>query len=504
MKKVFLFCLLSAFISCSMSLETESESIPDEEDQSAVQYLYADFTETKVLIGADDRSLSWANGDVITVKGTDVDGNQNSTAYFKINSDADAEIGKFSWYSGAKLSVVSSAVKYNTGWVDFATQQYNIGEFPAFIEASVTEGNKLHFVHPCSYVKLSFTGSGIINKITMDSPDLAGTDKNVIAVSIPEGLLLSESPSSVYFVVPLVESIDADFKFYDNEGGVMTARKTGLTSAAGTVHIFPSIEFSPQEYIYPGSDLCSVTVSQMVGTEQKKVVWAPVNCGYSEDHPNGLHYQWGRLTGFPYFPVAVADFKAAGYSITAGGSIEIPDDMTFYTSSADWKKTSIDSSWPLISTDAGYSEGKLANPCPKGWRIPTYDELNGLCTGNFVSHTGSWDVPTSSDPAKAEKIVVNPGGYFAGLGIAEEDKTTCVFFPLTGQRTGSKGVSYYRAADGMGRFWSSETVTGTSSKAHLFNVKATKKNEATGLRSVVPEMTETAKAVGASVRCVKE
>ena len=503
MKKVFLFCLLSASISCSMSLETESESIPDEEDQSSIQYLYADFTETKVLIGADERSLSWANGDVITVKGTDVDGNQNSTAYFKINSDADAEIGKFSWYSGAKLSVVSSAVKYNTGWVDFATQQYNIGEFPAFIEASATEGNKLHFVHPCSYVKLSFTGSGIINKITMDSPDLAGTDKNVIAVSIPEGLLLSESPSSVYFVVPLVENIDADFKFYDNEGGVMTARKTGLTSVAGTVHIFPSIEFSPQEYIYPGSDLCSVTVSQMVGTEQKKVVWAPVNCGYSEDHPNGLHYQWGRLTGFPYYPAKSADLSELGYSVE-DGPVEVPVDNVFYKIDGDWRTPSLESSWPSDPADVGYLEGKLANPCPKGWRIPTYDELNGLCTGNFVSHTGSWGVQTSSDPVEAEKIVVNPGGYFAGLGIAEEDKTTSVFFALTGQRTGATGGSFYRAADGWGRFWSSETVTGDSRKAHLFNVKATKKDEATGLRSVFPEMTETAKAVGASVRCVKE
>jgi len=49
----------------------------------------------------------------------------------------------------------------------------------------------------------------------------------------------------------------------------------------------------------------------------------------------------------------------------------------------------------MKSDDDGYINGKIDNPCPTGWRVPTLSELDKLAGGNgtgisFLEESG-WD-----------------------------------------------------------------------------------------------------------------
>ncbi|CAK7050496.1 MAG: hypothetical protein PARBA_04193 [Parabacteroides sp.] len=189
--------------------------------------------------------------------------------------------------------------------------------------------------------------------------------------------------------------------------------------------------------------------------------WSPVNCGATRvarpnDGKNGTIagtgniYQWGR-----------ADYTNHGGSIASGPiSNSRPNDHVFYEAPDNpynWLNTQNNTLWN------GSNKG-INDPCPKGYRVPTIDELKSIGNAN------SWD---------------SNGGLFKVN--AERDYPQLVL-PAAGCRNRVDGLSLNQGTSGG--CWSS-SVYNTDANFMEF------KNENAGFR---PDF----RARGYSVRCIRE
>lgn len=166
------------------------------------------------------------------------------------------------------------------------------------------------------------------------------------------------------------------------------------------------------------------------------IVWAPVNCGYkaetsnSKGFPYGKLYQWGRKYGQGYTldydesePVLVE-----GPISTANGQKEVYSN-TFFYGDAEWCSPSNDKMW-----NSGTENNPIKtehDPCPDGWRVPTYNEYK-ILSQNQGSYNGE--------------------RWFSGC-YSYVDGITKVNLPSCGTRSYSGGAVYERPS--RGRYWSS-------------------------------------------------
>ena len=174
------------------------------------------------------------------------------------------------------------------------------------------------------------------------------------------------------------------------------------------------------------------------GVEIDGVVWAPVNCGYhATDYKYGKLYQWGRKYGQGYdsSDASVLSVVSGPVSLSVGQSES--NSNKFYTS------TSSPEDWITPQNDALWNSGTEANPvkteydpCPEGWRVPTYAELSAL-----RANKSSW---TTNDSQK--------GYWFSGSNSYSESSSR-VFFSAAGYRDFYFGYAYDRGFDCY--YWSS-------------------------------------------------
>ena len=214
---------------------------------------------------------------------------------------------------------------------------------------------------------------------------------------------------------------------------------------------------------------CTVTVSSRVvatsdyvdeygvnygkGTAIGMAIWAPVNCGYhATDFKYGKLYQWGRKYGQGYngplydkngnkvdevSDAIVPTIEEGGVSLITGQHKSKAN--VFFTSTEefnyDWLYPQDDKLW-----NSG-SESKPVkteyDPCPEGWRVPTYAELDEL-NNNY----SSW---TTDDNGQSGRWFSGPNAYTASVPQ--------VFLPAAGDRYFYDGSTYGRGS--RCGYWSS-------------------------------------------------
>lgn len=188
------------------------------------------------------------------------------------------------------------------------------------------------------------------------------------------------------------------------------------------------------------------------GVEIDGIVWAPVNCGYhATDYKYGKLYQWGRKYGQGYegrlytinytqigtYSDATVPTIVAGPTSLANGQSESNLNI-FYTNSSspkDWLSSQDDALWN--SGDSTSPKKSTYDPCPTGWRVPTYSELYRL-----KSNKSSWTTNDSQE-----------GFWFSG-NTPYSESAPCVFLPATGYRD-TNGDAVSRGDSGY--YWSSKT-----------------------------------------------
>ncbi len=205
----------------------------------------------------------------------------------------------------------------------------------------------------------------------------------------------------------------------------------------------------------------------MKGFDGLETMWAPVNVGYHPvERPYGLYFQFGRKDGQTY----LGDLPVSNYvQLTAeilgeDGVNDNPDPNTFYISTNSnpkvvqdwytfeyekqvsnfWDKLQTGDKDPIFSSFGPLPEKGENDPCPDGWRIPTYNE-------NYsIIDVGGGDAPkrTWGEGMHGESKVTGRHyhGYYGHY----------LFLPASGCIS-ANGVSEMRGQQVYG--WSSTTNT---------------------------------------------
>ena len=180
-------------------------------------------------------------------------------------------------------------------------------------------------------------------------------------------------------------------------------------------------------------------------------IWAPVNCGYhATDYQWGKLYQWGRKYGQGYSgdlydgnwnvigeisDATTPELSEGGVSLQGGQSEK--NKNVFFTcpeSPYDWLYLQDDELW---NSGSEASPVKTEyDPCPDGWRVPTYAELSEL-----YRNRSPWTTNESDQL----------GYWFSGSSSYTEDVPQ-VFFPAAGCRS-ARGDVFHRGD--YGNYWSS-------------------------------------------------
>lgn len=166
------------------------------------------------------------------------------------------------------------------------------------------------------------------------------------------------------------------------------------------------------------------------GVEIDGVVWAPVNCGYhATDYKYGKMYQWGRKYGQGYDEndASVPEIVDGPVSLAVGQ--DPANSGNFYIS----ERTT---DWCPQTNDLWSNDAYEYDPCPEGWRVPTYKELEGL-----IQHKSSW---CTRDAIQ--------GYYFSG-SYHYNDQVQSIFLPASGLRDYETGEASGRGT--VGFYWSS-------------------------------------------------
>ena len=211
------------------------------------------------------------------------------------------------------------------------------------------------------------------------------------------------------------------------------------------------------------------------GTAIGMAIWAPVNCGYhKDDFKYGKLYQWGRKYGQGYDEndASVPTIEEGGLSVITGQHKNKAN--VFFRSTSEF-----DNDWLYPQDSKLWNSGSESNPlkteydpCPEGWRVPTYAELDEL-NNNY----SSW---TTDDNGRSGRWFSGPNSYTASVPQ--------VFFPAAGYRYDYVGLANYRGY--YGRYWSSRPYSDLANGLNFRSNKVTMYNYN--------------RADGYSVRCVQE
>ena len=238
----------------------------------------------------------------------------------------------------------------------------------------------------------------------------------------------------------------------------------------------------------PGDYIDEYGINHGPGVKIGETVWAPVNCGYHPlDFKYGKLYQWGRKYGQGYegglmdgddynagefSDVSVPEIEAGPVDLATGQSKENKNKFYYGSDNSYYWCTDQKSNFWNSGTEENPVKTEY-DPCPDGWRVPAYAELEQL-SFNY----SSWITDENSQP----------GYWFSGPGIYA-GTTPQVFFPAAGLRA-ENGMCTARG--GFGFYWSSRPIGHDCISILCFC------NTEVGVDVGNP------RATGCSVRCVKE
>lgn len=273
---------------------------------------------------------------------------------------------------------------------------------------------------------------------------------------------------------PLVASVDQTGLVTANAGGTANITAVAGGKSATCIVTVSALSLTYIDYVD------EYDINHGPGIKIGETIWAPVNCGYhAEDFKYGKLYQWGRKYGQGYNGLIFANGISAGEyldaiipSLSEGGVSAIGGNHKsnaniFYYGASEWVDPQDDTMWNSgtesepIKTDY--------DPCPDGWRVPTYSEISEL--------------GKNSSAGQDEYGLL--GYWFSGASSYTESVPQ-MFLPTAGYRNYSDGVASIRGARGY--YWSS---------------KPNSHNRAYNLR-FGGNFVYDSRAYGLSVRCVQE
>lgn len=231
---------------------------------------------------------------------------------------------------------------------------------------------------------------------------------------------------------PAVATVDQNGRVTGVSVGTATISATAggvVSTCSVTVKSYNPVNYVDENHVNYGQGIV------IGGT-----IWAPVNCGYEpangeyKGYPYGKLYQWGRKYGQGYDSndATTPTFEEGGVTIQTGSHSSKGN--VFFSGASDWVYSRNDQLW-----NSGTEESPVKteyDPCPTGWRVPTYAELNELRQNRSALTTNS---------------VGQNGCWFSGP-FTYSDESPRIFLPAAGNRR-HDGSACFRGDDGY--YWSS-------------------------------------------------
>ena len=442
------------------------------------------------------------------------------------------------WFSGSvEYSTGVDVVFFPAaGWLDqtgIGQSRGTIGRYLTSTVSSSSTINQLSLNNSMSLVSLNGTVYGCSVRCVADAGYIGDTEAgeievtsislNCIELTLCEGenyplyAQLEPAEASAEFVV---WSSNNESVVYVDQSGYVYANGIGeavITVTSGTV-----------------SASCTVTVSEFLGelidyedeygvnhgpgVRIDGVVWAPVNCGYlagsdsDKGYPYGKVYQWGRRDGFglstnydssvPVLMDGPADFEnieeLASFNYVAYWWWYRDEDMDYTDYSNIFVKANAsEDDWFVLPDwggdeyiDRGYfwnwgsteqPEKSDLDPCPDGWRLPTFREMEML-----------YEYHSSLSYHNGQK-----GFWFSGSTPYSED-CAAVFLP-SGGFLNHMGQPVMRTQ--TGRYWCSDySPSGNISSLYFTGYTST----TTGQTVESFSLGGCGAVIGCSIRCVQE
>ena len=305
----------------------------------------------------------------------------------------------------------------------------------------------------------------------------------VLSVSLNStSLKLYEGDSAQLEVkVKPVDATNKSVVWSSSDATVATVDQTGLVRAVsvGTAEIRAQIEnfvvaciVEVNQQLIAKDYVDEYGVNHGKGTAIGMAIWAPVNCGYhATDYKWGKLYQWGRKYGQGYDgDVTTPEFSEGGVSLQGGQSSS--NENVFFIGPDDWLYQRDDQLWNSGTEDSPVKTEY--DPCPAGWRIPTYAELEELSQNH-----SEWIINENSQ-----------SGYWFSGSSSYSTEVAQVFFPAAGRRYNAFGDGYAGNRGDNGYYWSSRPYSSGAYRLNFSNGNA--------------NMSNLSRMDGYSVRCVQE
>ena len=442
----------------------------------------------------------------------------------KVNGNSDDLYGGTDWnhnvvyypYSEA-VEAAKSGVNYILDVVLPAEQTYAPESFGngSMAMVAVSEDNNITFKNVCGGMKLQLKGAQKVVAIKLEgknSEKLSGaatvtayTDGETkpaitmasgastsVTLNCGTGVQLNEATPTEFIITlpPVLFSKGFTVVVNDVTGLVYTIDTDKCNEVKrSSVLIMPEVILDANHRApLEGDYIDEYGINHGQGVEVGETIWAPVNCGYHKnDFKYGKLYQWGRKYGQGYhgeFNDSL-DNVIGEYSDTYIPEIvEGPVSLALCQSEDNaekllypnndyftWLEPPFDNLW-----NAGTEENPVKteyDPCPKGWRVPTYVELEDLIKNYSSASTdpnalnGLW---LSGANAYTESV---PQVFFSAAGL------------YSGQSLKATGRGYF------GRYWTSMMGLRTAGN-FMFSMRGT-------LR-----MYEQSHVWAYSVRCVRD
>ena len=388
----------------------------------------------------------------------------HNVAYYPYSDDVKA--------SGA-MDAVRSESSYTLNVVLPSEQTYVPDSFGegAMAMVAVSEDKNFTFRNVLGGMKLQLKGTQTVTSISLEGKNgeklsgaaslkaYAGATKPKISMSdaasgavtlnCGSGVQLNESTTTVFIIAlpPVTFSQGFTVTVTDSDGKTYTVETDKLNEVIrSSLLVMPPVTLGASDEEEPeisGVDyIDEYGVNHGKGIEIDGVVWAPVNCGYHEtDFKYGKLYQWGRKYGQGYtsnYDASVPETLNGQMTPDLGHS-EIYKNVFFLNNTYDWVTLQNDHSWNLGNESSPVKTE--SDPCPEGWRVPTYEEINILNDNysSFINKDGQ------------------NGRYFCGKSLYTET-TPKVFLPAAGLRY-QDGTARGRGDDCY--YWSSTHFSNT-------------------------------------------
>ncbi len=376
-------------------------------------------------------------------------------------------------------------IAYHIYNVEYPRYKYYGGESfsnDAFVMVAVTDGvddRNLRFWNVSGAIRLHIRGNASIVRITIEGNNgetLSGyanimaykdgstpvveaftTVSEAVYLYCGDGVRLNEEISTefVLTIPPTVFEKGFTVKIKDVNNVISeymtekreTVNRSRVLDMPEIILDDPSVPSQPDQEDY----IDEYGVNHGSGIEIDGVVWAPVNCGYHKtDFKYGKLYQWGRKYGQGYDgPIYDVNGSNAGtYSDSSvptinSGPVTLSTGQSKSRENCFYKVTYSPYDWLSPQNDKLWNSGTESkpvkteyDPCPEGWRVPTYAELNELS-----KNSSSW---TTED---------GQVGYWFSGASSYTDEVPQIFFPAAGGRISYIGGAYIRASGGC--YWSS-------------------------------------------------